>query len=368
MTGTRWYTVAAVVAATAVLLAFLYAVRNQLPPFLIAFAVAWLLDPVLDRLQRRGVRRFVAVLGIYGVFLIVFVAGIFYLVPAVIDQAKQFGEDFPRYSLLFQKYASGLMSHHHDTLIRLKLPTTVQEVFSKYGDQLNAQVGVGVNAATRFITSTLSKALWIVLIPIIAFYALMDIDRMRKKAVLLIPEAARPRATEVLSRVGTVFSNYVRGQVVVCILFGVATTITLEVFGLKYGIILGLLSGVLYAVPYLGAIVTTLLVFLVGLATYPHGVSQAIWPTVVTWALNQLIFDPIVTPKVVGKSVGLHPILSLFALLSGGQLFGLVGMILAVPVAASIQEVVYEFCPQLKPDPKPARRLRKRRKQPAAAE
>lgn len=354
MTGTRWYHVAGAVAAIAILFALLYAVRSTLPPFLIALAIAWLLDPVLDRMHRRGVGRMTAVLAIYGCFLVVFVAALFYLVPAVIDQAKQFGGDFPRYSARFQEYASDLMSQNHDTLVRLKLPTTIREVFARYGDEVNAQIGTGVNVTTRFITSSLSKALWFILIPLIAFYLLMDIDRMKRKAVLLIPEGVRPRATEVLSRVGIVFSSYVRGLLIVCLMYGIATTIMLEAFGLKYGIILGLLSGMLYAVPYLGAIVTTLLVFLVGLATYPSGLNQAIWPAVAMFVLNQLIFDPIITPRVVGKSVGLHPVLSLFALLAGGQLFGLVGMLLAVPVAASIQEVVFEFCPQLRAEPKQA--------------
>lgn len=351
MTGSRWYT-AGVIAAIAILVAVLYAVRSTLPPFLIAFAIAWLLDPVLDRLQARGVRRVWAVLFIYAAFLAVFVVGILFLVPAVIDQAKQLGSDFPEYSARFTQYASETFEKHHDTLVRFKLPTTLREVFSRYGDQVNAQIGAGVSLATGFITANLSRALWIILVPIIAFYFLMDIDRMRKKAALLIPESVRPRAMDVLSRVGAVFSSYVRGLLIVCLMYGIVTTIVLSLLHLKYGMILGLLAGILYAVPYLGAIVTMLLVFLVGLATYPHGVSQAIWPTLAMIVLNQLIFDPVITPRIIGKSVGLHPVLSLFALLAGGQLFGLVGMILAVPVAASIQEVVFEFCPQLKAEPK----------------
>lgn len=352
MTSSRWYTVG-VIAAIVILIAFLYAIRSTLPPFLIAFAIAWLLDPVLDRLQKHGLRRVWAVLFIYVAFLAVFVVGLLFLVPAIIDQAKQLGSDFPEYSARFTQYASETFEKHHDTLVRFKLPTTLREVFSRYSDQVNSQIGAGVNLATAFITANLSRALWIILIPIIAFYFLMDIDRMRNKAALLLPESIRPRAVDFLSRVGAVFSSYVRGLLIVCLMYGIATTVVLEILHLKYGIILGLLAGILYAVPYLGAIVTMLLVFLVGLATYPHGVSQAIWPTLAMIVLNQLIFDPVITPRIIGKSVGLHPVLSLFALLAGGRLFGLVGMILAVPVAASIQEIVFEFCPQLKSEPKP---------------
>ncbi len=366
MTCSRWYTAGAV-AAIATLIAVLYAVRSTLPPFLIAFAIAWLLDPVLDRLQKRGVSRIIAVVAIYGCFLIVFVIGLFYLVPAVSYQATQLGADYPKYSARFTQFAGETFERHHDTLVRFKLPTTLREAFSRYGDQANVQIGAGVNLATGFIAANISRALWIILVPIIAFYFLMDIDRMRKKATLLIPESVRPRATEVLSRVGTVFSSYVRGLVIVCLMYGIATTVVLEILQMKYGIILGLLAGILYAVPYLGAILTMLLVFLVGLATYPHGVSQAIWPTLAMVALNQG-FDLVITPRILGKSVGLHPVMSLFALLAGGQLFGLVGMILAVPVAASIQEVVFEFYPQLKSDPKPAKTKKTKPKKPPVTE
>ncbi|MDI6827371.1 MAG: AI-2E family transporter, partial [Armatimonadota bacterium] len=194
----------------------------------------------------------------------------------------------------------------------------------------------------------LSKAIWLVLIPLSAFYFLNDIERIRRKSALLIPKQYRERVIEVASRVGRVFSSYVRGLIVVCLLYSIGTTIILMIIKLKYGIILGLLAGVLYAVPYIGAITITLLVFLVGLATYQHGAfAHATLAGLLMIALNQT-FDLGITPRILGKSVGLHPILSLMALLAGGKLFGIVGMILAVPVAASIQEIVFEFYPELK--------------------
>ncbi|MBP6963422.1 MAG: AI-2E family transporter [Armatimonadetes bacterium] len=366
MTNGNRHQTAITVTVLTVVIAFLYAVRSTLPPFLIAFAIAWLLDPVVDRLQKRGLARIWSVLAIYAIFLAAFIVGLLFLVPAVIDQAKQFGADFPRYSARFQDYVSGVMVQHHDTLARLKLPTTLRDVFVRYGDQMSGQFGSAVSLVTAWITANLSRALWFVLVPIIAFYLLMDIDRMRAKSALLIPSNMRPRAVELLSRVGAVFSGYVRGLITVCLMYGIATTIVLEVLHMRYGIILGLLAGILYAVPYLGAITISLLAFLVGLATYDNALPQALLAVGAMVALNQ-VFDMAVTPRILGKSVGLHPALSLFALLSGAKLFGLVGMILAVPVAASIQEVIFEFCPELKAEPKPPRKSRlRRRKKPAA--
>jgi len=354
----QWYHILALAAAIAIIFTFLYLVRSVLPPFLIALAIAWLLDPLLDRLQKRGCPRVLAVAGVYALFLAVFVVGLIFLVPAVIEQAKELGRDFPGYSERFITFAADFMERHHSTLITFKLPTTLQEVFVQYGDQVTKAVTSGIRHTSEFIVSNLSMALWFILIPLVAFYLLNDIDRIRKRSALFIPAQWRPRTTEVLSKMGAVFSSYVRGLIIVCLLYGIATTIVLAAFNLKYGIILGLLAGVLYAVPYLGAILTTVLVFLVGLATYEHGVAQAAWAALGMVALNQL-FDMLITPKILGKSVGLHPVLSLFALMAGGQLFGLVGMVLAVPVAASIQEIILEFYPELRPGRKGKRPRRK---------
>jgi len=363
LSSTRWFHSVAIVVAAASLVVFLYAVRSVLPPFLIAFTIAWLLDPLLDRLQARGLPRIWAVSAVYIVFLAAFVVGLLFLVPAVINQAREFAADFPGYSQRFTHFTTEFMEKHREALIKFKLPTTLQEVFARYGHQATKSITSGIQHTSNWIIANLSKALWFILVPLVAFYFLNDIDRIRRKAVLFIPEQWRPRSTEVLSRMGGVFSSYVRGLIIVCLLYGIATVIVLAAFKLKYGIILGLLAGVLYAVPYLGAILTTMLVFLVGLATYPHGVTQALWVALAMVALNQM-FDMGVTPRILGRSVGLHPVLSLFALMAGAQLFGLVGMVLAVPVAASIQEIVFEFCPELrgapkKPKRKPARRRKK---------
>jgi len=358
MSSTRWYYVVAIIIAIAILIAFLYAIRSILPPFLIAFAIAWLLDPLLHRLQARGCPRILAVSGVYVVFLALFILGVVLLVPAVIDQANQLADDFPEYSDRFREFASDFVARHERTLLRFELPTTLQEIADRYKEQVSRAMVSGIKRASSLIVSNLSKVLWFIIIPLVAFYFLNDFDRMRKKGVLFIPERSRPRVTEITSRVGQVFSSYVRGLLIVCLLYGIATTIVLTGFHLKYGIILGLLAGVLYAVPYVGAIMTTLLVFLVGLATYEHAVVQAALVAGAMVVLNQL-FDMLITPRILGKSVGLHPVISLFALMAGGQLFGLVGMVLAVPIAASIQEVAFEFYPELKGAPR-KRRSRKR--------
>lgn len=348
MCNIRWYHIAAGIIAVIIVMAFIYAVRSVLPPFVIAFVVAWLLDPLIDNLESRKWPRIAAVLLVFAIFLAIFAVGLVFLVPAVIDQARQLALNFPRYLSQFHDYGAELLKTYKPTLLRFELPVTFQDVLSTYGDNLNLWLTSAISAITGWISSNLSKALWVVLVPLVSFYCLNEIDRMRAKASLLIPERWRLRTTHVLARVGTVFTGYVRGLLIVCLMYGVSTATALSILGIKYGLLIGLFAAILYAVPYIGAISTTLLVFLVALATHGPDSHYAIWvPPVAVLIMNQ-VFDLFITPRILGKSVGLHPVLSLFALLAGGQLFGLAGMILAVPIAASVQEIVFEIYPLLR--------------------
>lgn len=351
-TKTTWYQILLLVSAIAVLVGFLYLVRNVLPPFVIAFAIAWLLDPLLDKIQRRGCPRVVAIASVYVLFLGAFVLGLVFLVPAIIEQAKQFAQDFPGYAARFKTFAAGWMDSHHAVLVKFKLPTTLEEVFSQYGSQVSSRATSAVSLASNWIASNVSKALWLILIPLVAFYFLTDIDRIRRRSALFIPKQWRDRTVEVFSKVGAVFSSYVRGLLIVCLLYGVLAMIVLTVLQVKYAIILGLLAGILYAVPYIGAFSTVLIVFLVSLATHKAGVGFPFWVPALVMIVQNQVFDLGLTPKILGKSVGLHPVISIFALLAGGQLFGLAGMVLSVPIAASIQEIIFEFSPDLRPEPK----------------
>lgn len=358
-TGAPWYRILLLTLAGVLLLAgiavFLYEVRGILPPFLIAFAVAWLLDPLLDRIQRMGCSRIMAITGVYALFLGVFLLGLTYLVPTIVNQADQLSSNFGDYAKHFKDSAQTVMQAHKSLLIRLNLPPTVEGILHRYGGQLSKSSTSGVSSGLllvgNWVGANASKALWVILIPLISFYLLNDFDRMRKRSVLFIPEQWRERTIEISSKVGSVFSSYVRGLLLACILYGILEMVLLTSLRVNYAVILGLLAGVLYAVPYVGAGATVLIIFLVSLATYQTGVSHPVWLAPVCAVGLNLVFDNGVTPKILGKAVGLHPVLSMFALLAGGQLFGLAGMVLSVPVAASIQEILFEFRPDLRPEP-----------------
>src|SRR6266571_4149963 len=332
--------------------AFLYLVRDVLPPFLIAFAVAALLDPLLVWMQRWGWSRRAATLVAFALFLLTFAGVALVLIPAAVRQAAEFAGNMPAYYAELTQRAQAALAAHHELLARLRLPTTSNEILARYQAEITRFLQSLVSRLLQVFASSVSKLPWMAIIPIVTFYLLQEIDPLRARAVHLVPAPHRRRFLELSERVGSVFSGYVRGLIIVCAGFALATgTVLALVFRLPYSLMIGLVSGVLYAVPYVGGAATVAIVALVALST--HSSAGFVLGVVVTVLLIYQLFDQVITPRVVGGQVGLHPVVSIFALTTGGQLFGLPGMILAVPVAASIQIVLTTLWPQLA-EPLPA--------------
>ncbi|MDI6827370.1 MAG: AI-2E family transporter, partial [Armatimonadota bacterium] len=142
MKTSPWYYVSivlltlAVIAALFLVGAFLWAIRGILPPFIIAFVIAWLLDPLIERLQKRGVSRIAAVAGVYVAFLALFILAIFFLVPVIVGQAQDLAKDIPHQYIRFREFLAELMQKQQSLLKKLQLPTTLQEAFNKYSNQV----------------------------------------------------------------------------------------------------------------------------------------------------------------------------------------------------------------------------------------
>lgn len=239
----------------------------------------------------------------------------------------------------------------HRQLGPVKLPRNLDSITTQYSDQLAQALKVTAGRAASIVIGGVSSLLSVVLVPIIAVYILADIDRLRARLLFLLPDRVRVQALTYAQDVGGVFGNYVRGLFTVCALYAGAAMVALLGVSVAfpalrgYALLLGFASGLLYAVPYVGALTTVLLSAIVCVAT-GSGTTALLVSVGVLLALNQ-VFDNVIMPRVVGGGVGLHPILALFALLLGGTLFGLWGMLLSVPVAASIQVVLFRIFPKL---------------------
>jgi predicted PurR-regulated permease PerM len=334
------------------------AALSIITPFVLGTMLAMLLDPVVDRLQKYMSRGF-AVFLVFGVFVSVLLAVGVYGVPALVGQVEQFSKQGPVYLIKLRTDANNFLKTHHKMLV-FTLPKNVDVVTSNLMGSSNATLQNTTERVTNFLIGSVTTLLDIVLTLIITFYLLLDIDRLRARLFYLAPERARAPMSQYGRDIGGVFTGYLRGLLIVCALYGMATMLLF--FGLAiphhdltgYALLMGVVGGLLYTVPYVGPIATALVTFL--LAASAGGMGFGAVAVGLTLLLNQ-VFDNIVTPKMVGRGVGLHPVASLFALTLGGTLFGLWGLLLSVPVAASIQVILFRLFPKLT-TPTPAAFLR----------
>lgn len=342
-----WVRSLGIAAGLAVLAWFLYLTREALPPFVIALVFAVILDPVLDGLQRRGWSRRAAAAAVFAVFLLVFLLVAFVLLPMAVHQAVELVRNVPGYYARLTAWSEQLLSERRGLLERLHLPTSSTQILSQYQQQISGFLSTLVSRLVAALGGSLGKLVWLVIIPIVTFYLLQDLDAIGRRLRSLLPEGRRNQVTHMARGVVAVFAGYVRGLCIVCAALGVVDSLLLTfVFHLPYALVIGIFAGILYAVPYVGPAASSALGALVALSS-PHASAGYVLAVAATMLIAMLVFDQGITPRVLGKLVGLHPVVSLFALTVGGTVAGVAGMILAVPVAASIKVVLVELFPAL---------------------
>jgi predicted PurR-regulated permease PerM len=271
----------------------------------------------------------------------------------------------------FEKWQAQLDSwlQDHRKLGPFTLPANVSSLQRQYSRQLSDALQNFSGRAASLIASSLGTLINIILVPLIMGYLLMDIDRIRARLLFLLPERMRAEIIRIAGDTGEVFGGYIRGMALVSAIYGIVTGIAFFALGMTFGKGLGgyaLLAGVLavflYPIPYIGAFINLLIAGGVALVTKHTGFEIVV--IVATVAVVNALFDNFVVPKVVGDSVGLNPLLTMFVLLLGGTMFGLLGMLFAVPLAGSIQAVLMRRFPKLaRPTPVTLYRVGKERKE-----
>ena len=320
-------------------------------PFVVGAVLALLLDPLADRLERSGLSRMLSTTLVFVGLLVLVVGGSILLTPLLIGQASDLAKNGPQLVTSVRDSVNGFLLSHHK-IGPVTLPHTIQDLSGQFSDRAAALLQSSTGRLTGLLQGTVTLVIETILTLIVTFFLLLDVDRLRARLFYLAPEKWRGLMGQLGGDVGGVFSDYLGGLLKVCALYGVVTVCLLYALSATpghhalahYALLVGFLAGFLYAVPYLGSTATGLLTFLVAFAA--GGVGFGGWAILATLVLNQ-VFDNIITPRVVGGGVGLHPVLALFALVLGGAMFGIAGMLLSVPVAASIQAVLFRFYPRL---------------------
>lgn len=315
--------------ATAVFLGVLWVLGDVILPFVLGAAIAYFLDPVADRLERMGCSRAVAV-GIITFFaILIFVILALLIIPLLVSQTAQLIEAVPQIAGNLQNFLTERFPELVDS------NSTVRKSLSTIGETIQSKGGELLNTILASFSGLVNAIVLFVLVPIVAFYLLYDWDKMVARIDGMLPRDHAPVIRRLASDIDRTMAGFVRGQGTVCLILGTYYAVALMAVGLNFGLVVGFVAGALTFIPYVGALVGGILA--IGLALFQFW-GDWVW-IVVVWAIfqsGQFVEGNILTPRMVGNSVGLHPVWLIFALSAFGALFGFVGLLVAVPVAAAL--------------------------------
>ena len=322
----------------AILVLVLWVLRGILLPFVLGMAVAYLLDPLADRLERFRFSRLAATLTILVLFVLLLALVFILLAPLIARQFASFIERLPDYVLRLQALLidaeNGLLGPYLGDLrsdIEESLGTIVGE-----GAQWLGTIAASIWTGSAALLGALSI---LVVTPVVAFYLLLDWDRMVAQVDDLMPRRHAGTVRALMRDVDSVLSNFVRGQLTVCVLLGSMYAVALTVAGLNFGALIGMIAGIIGFIPYVGTIVGFVLAVGVALVQFlPDWIMVGV--VVIIFVVGQFIEGNILHPKLIGSYVGLHPVWLMFALFAFGALFGFLGVLLAVPIAAAMGVVL----------------------------
>jgi predicted PurR-regulated permease PerM len=332
----RWPAVLAVTAAAGALW-LAWALYDTLFPIFLGFGLAYAFDPLADWLEKQKLGRTAAAsLLLCGVGIAVLLA-VALIVPALISEARDFALDFPRYASVVQDKLEAWLSP-----FGVRLPHDKQALLARLqgrleGVSLSTLSPVGAFAGRFFssVAGTITGLLNFVIVPVIFFYFLRDISEIRTAALSLVPPRLRGSFEARLDEADRVFSGYLRGQMTVALILAVIYSVGLSLTGIRFSILIGLVSGLLNIVPYLGVALG------LGAALIMAFVDFAGWGPVLgvlaVFGCAQVLEGFFITPRIVGDKVGLGTVETIVALILGGEFGGMPGMILAIPAAGCLK-------------------------------
>ncbi len=316
-----------------VLILLLWLLQSILLPFIAGFVLAYFLDPVADRLESLGLPRIVAtsIILVTAIFAVVLIAIL--VLPVAADQFVKLVSDLPNIT-------KSLVQRFNE-----QAPTRLKELVANSGTDLQSQLSDYAAKAAVWIAGFLTS-LWtggralvsvlslIIITPIVAFYLLVDWDHIVAKVDSWLPRDHVEEVRSIARDVDTALAGFIRGQGTVCLILGVFYAAGLTLVGLKSGMAIGFAAGLLSFIPYVGALIGGVMAIGVGLVQFWPNEAQVVL-VIGVFLLGQFLEGNFLSPKLVGGSIGLHPVWMMFALLAFSYVFGFMGLLLAVPMAAA---------------------------------
>lgn len=320
-------------AAFLIVIFILWSLQTILLPFIAGFVLAYFLDPVADRLEKIGLPRIAATAIILLVAILLVILAAVMVVPVVFDQAAKLAAETPALvRALVDKFNAWA-------------PQQLKDMLANSGTDIQAQLGDYAGKAASWIAGFL-PTLWlggrtlmnilslVIITPIVAFYLLADWDNIVAKVDGWLPRDHVDEIRSIAKDIDRAMAGFIRGQGTVCLILGTFYAVGLSLVGLKSGIAIGFAAGLLSFIPYVGALIGGIMAIGVGLVQFWPNELQLV-AVIIVFAVGQFLEGNFLSPRLVGGSIGLHPVWMMFALLAFSYVFGFLGLLLAVPLAAA---------------------------------
>ncbi len=319
--------------ALTLLLIALWTLGNAMMPFILGAAVAYLLDPLADRLERYGLSRTAAVVVITLIALLILVAVMLMLVPLLIEQTTALINTAPQMADKLQQF---LMRRFPEIFTE---GSTINTALTDLGKTVSAKGGELVSTVLGSVMGVVSVVMLLVVAPVVAFYLLLDWDDMVARLDDLLPREHAGTVRMLARDIDKALSGFVRGQGLVILILGTFYSIGLGLVGLPFGVAIGVMAASLSFIPYVGVLLGGATA--IGVALFSFW-NEPMWiaAVVAIFAAGQMVEGNYLQPKIVGGSIGLHPVWLMLALTVFGSLFGFVGLLVAVPLAAALGVLV----------------------------
>jgi sporulation integral membrane protein YtvI len=305
---------------------FFWMIHNALYPFLIGLFLAYLLNPAVCYLEKKNIRRAWAIISVYIILFCVVVIGGSKLLAIFIRELQSFALDLPFMIDNINKLLTIIQSQYQNSALPYYLRIAIDDALLLLENEMQEFIGQVVNGIIKLISHSIGLAIS----PILAFYLLHDWYKIKGEILALLPSGWRAELVSFFRDVDKVLGGIIRGQLIVACIIGMFVTIGLYLLQVKFALIIGILAALFDVIPYFGPIIGASPAVMLAILESPWLTLKVI----LLFFIIQQIEGNIIHPKIIGENIGLHPLTVIFFVFVGGEVAGLIGMLLGVPIVA----------------------------------
>lgn len=311
-------------------------ITKIITPFIMATIISYFLNPFVKRLKNKKTSRSFNIIVVYALFILLVAATVVFLIPELVNNTRDLINSIPELTEKYQNIFTSFLSAIHSSNWSAEIKQTIlDEIYNAITliqnyivDILRKSLSILIETASFFIDFLIAL--------VISYYFLKDAEFFKNTLLYLIPHKWRKYTITLGKEVNLVLSNFIQGQLLIAIIIGFLESIGLRLIGVKYALVLGLIGGISNIIPYFGPILGAIPA---AAAAFIDSPLKALW-AILVFVIIQQLDNAIISPKIIQGKLGMHPVATIFAVLAGGEFFGIMGMIFAVPVFAILKVIL----------------------------